>query len=110
MVLLDGLIVEAFVIETTDGWGNIVSLSHIEVLSEHLVSAPPVSVDHGGLLVSSNLVEVGISHVVLLSISWHSKLIWCTVVLVHFTSVPQVFINHVLLLILGQKVKSEGLV
>ena len=49
------------------------SLSHVEVLSEVLVSAPPVGVDHADSLISSNLMEVGVSNVVLLSIRWESS-------------------------------------
>ncbi len=44
------------------------SLSHVEVLSEVLISAPPVGVDHGGLLVLANLMEVGVSHIVLIKL------------------------------------------
>ena len=49
------------------------SLSHFEILSEVLISTPPVGPDHVQSLVSSNLMEVRISHIVLLSISWHSS-------------------------------------
>lgn len=44
------------------------SLSHLEVLSEVLVSAPPVGPDHAQSLVSPDLMEVRVSHVVLLSV------------------------------------------
>ena len=50
------------------------SFSHVEVLSEVLVSAPPVGVDHRNSLVSSNLMEVGVSNVILLSVSWESSI------------------------------------
>ena len=45
-------------IKATQGWSDVVSLSHFKVLSEVLVSAPPVSMDHAYSFVSSNLVEV----------------------------------------------------
>lgn len=44
------------------------SLSHLEVLSEVLVSAPPVGPDHAESLVPSDLMEVRVSHIVLLSV------------------------------------------
>lgn len=50
-------------------------LSHLEVLSEVLVSAPPVSVDHVQLLLSADLMEVGVSHVVLLSVNGESAVV-----------------------------------
>ena len=57
-------------VESTHGWLHVVSLSHLEVLTEVLVSAPPVGMDHGHSLVSSDLMEVGVTHIVLLSIDW----------------------------------------
>ena len=87
------------------------SLSHVEVLSEVLVSAPPVGVDHRDSLISSNLMEVGVSHVVLLSIRWESSVgMWGVVVLVDFSDVPLPLSDHALLLLLSQKIKHEGLV
>jgi hypothetical protein len=63
-----------------------VSLSHIEVLSEVLVSAPPIGPNHTDSLVSSNLMEVRVSNIVLLSIDWHSSIfVTCTVHFVNFT-------------------------
>ena len=61
-------------VESTESWLNVMSLSHIEVLSEILISAPPISVDHADSLISSNLMEVGVSNIVLLVISWHSSI------------------------------------
>ena len=87
------------------------SLSHIEVLSEVLVSAPPVGMDHGDSLISSDLMEVGVSHVVLLSISWESSVgMWGVVVLVDLSDVPLPLGDHALLLLLSQKIKHEGLI
>lgn len=87
------------------------SFSHIEVLSEVLISAPPVGVDHADSLISSNLMEVGVSNVVLLSISWESSIgMRGVVVLVDLSDVPFPFGDHALLLLLGQKIKHEGLV
>ncbi len=55
-------------IESGQRWLDTVSLSHLEVLSEVLVSAPPVGPDHANSLVSSDLMEVRVSHIVLLSV------------------------------------------
>jgi len=46
------IFVDRFMVESTDGWLDVVSLSHLEVLSEVLVSAPPVKMDHADSLVS----------------------------------------------------------
>ena len=82
-------------IETAKSWSDVVSLSHFEVLSEVLISAPPVSVDHANSLISSNLMEVGISHIVLLVISWHSSItVRSRVMTVDFSNVPLPFFNH----------------
>ena len=84
------------------------SLSHFEVLSEVLVSAPPVGVDHRDSLVSSDLMEVGVSNVVLLSISWESSVgVRAIVVLVNFSNVPLPFSNHTFFLLLGEQVEDE---
>ena len=87
------------------------SFSHIEVLSEVLISAPPVGVDHADSLISSNLMEVGVSDVILLSIRWKSSIsVRGVVVLVHLSDVPFPLSDHAFFLLLGQKVKNEGLV
>ena len=51
-------------------WSDSVLLSHSEVLSEVLVSGPPVEHDEIHLLLSGLLMEIRISHIILLSISW----------------------------------------
>lgn len=110
-VLLESFFVEWLVVESGHGWLDAVSLSHVEVLSEVLVSAPPVGVDHRDSLISSNLMEVGVSNVVLLSIGWESSIgMWGVVVLVDFSDVPLPLGDHALLLLLSQKIKHEGLV
>ena len=87
------------------------SLSHVEVLSEVLVSAPPVGVDHADSLISSNLMEVRVSDVVLLSISWESSVsVWGIVVLVDLSDVPFPLSDHTLFLLLCEEVEDEGLV
>ena len=95
-------------IESRECWFDIVSLSHFEVLSEVLVSAPPVSVDHADSLVSSNLMEVRVSNVVLLSIRWHSSVgMRGIVVLVDLSDVPLPLGNHAFFLLLGEQVEDE---
>jgi len=92
-------------IESTDCWCDIVSLSHFEILSEVLVSAPPVSVDHRDSLVSSDLMEVGISHIVLFVISWHSSVrVWRIVMLVDLSNVPLPLGDHRFLLFLSDEI------
>ena len=49
---------------------NVVLLAHLEVFTEVLVSAPPVSVNHAEALVASNLMDVRVTNIVLLSVSW----------------------------------------
>ena len=98
-------------VESTQGRSDIVSLSHVEVLSEVLVSAPPVGMDHADSLVSSDLMEVGVSDVVLLSVDWESSVgVAAIVVFVDFTNVPFPVVDHALLLLFGQKVENKGLV
>ena len=95
---MNGLVVEA-----ADGWPDVVSLSHLEVLSEVLVSAPPVRVDHAHSLVSLHLMEVGVSHVVLLAVRWQTSVrVRVVVVLVVITNMPSPLRHHVLLLLFSQ--------
>ena len=95
-------------VESAHGWSDIVSLSHFEVLSEVLVSAPPVSVDHTNSLISSHLMEIGVSDVVLLSVDWESPVgVTAIVMLVDFTNMPFPVRNHTLFLLLGQEVQNK---
>ena len=88
-------------VESAHGWSDIVPLSHLEVFSEVLVSAPPVGVDHTNSLVSSHLMEVRVSNVVLLTISRQTSVRVRVIVMpVVFSNVPSPFRNHVLLLLL----------
>ena len=110
MVLSGGLFEDLVMVESTDCWFDVVSLSHLEVLSEVLVSAPPVGVNKARLLVSSNLMEVRVSNVVLFSISWHSEFSWDAIVFIGLTDTPVVLSDHVIFLHLSHQVKVEGLV
>ena len=91
-------------LETREGWLDSILLSHFEVLSEVLVSAPPVRVDHRDSLVSSDLMEVGVSNVVLLSISWESSIgVRRIVMLVILSNSPLELSDHTLFLLLGEQ-------
>ena len=56
--LVDGLVVEAF-----QGWSDVVFLAHLKVLSEVLVSAPPVGPHGDTSLVFGHLMEVRVPQV-----------------------------------------------
>ena len=87
------------------------SFSHVEVLSEVLISAPPVGVDHADSLISSDLMEIGVSNIVLLPVGWESSIcVRGIIVLVDLSDVPLPLSDHAFFLLLGQKVKNEGLV
>ena len=95
-------------VETGEGWSDIVSLSHIEVLSEVLVSAPPIEMDHANSLVSSHLMEVGVSNVVLLTISWQTPVrVRVIVVLIVLTNMPSPLVHHTFLLHFGEEIEDE---
>ena len=87
------------------------SLSHIEVLSEVLISAPPICMDHACFLVSSDLMEVRVSNVVLLSIGWESsiRVVW-TIELVDLTNVPFPLVDHLLFLVSSEEIQDERLI
>ena len=84
------------------------SLSHLEVLSEVLVSAPPVRVNHTDSLVPLLLMEVRVSNVVLLTVSRQTSIrVRVVVVLIVLTNMPSPLRDHILLLLLGQEVEHE---
>ena len=91
-------------VESTERWSDVVSLSHLEVLSEVLISAPPVGVNHANSLISSDLMEVGVSNIVFLVISRHSSItVRSRVVAVDLSNVPLPLLNHRFLLFLVQQ-------
>ena len=86
-------------VEATKRWLDTVSLSHLEILSEVLVSAPPVCPDHVKALVSPDLMEVGVPHVVLLSVDWESSVsVRSTMCLVCLSESVSPVLDHALLL------------
>jgi len=99
------------VVESAQGWSDIVLLSHLEVFTEVLVSAPPVSVDHTETLASSDLMEVRVADVVLDSVDWESAVAMSsTVRLVGLTDSVSPMVDHLFLLILDHHPDDEGLV
>lgn len=92
-------------VEPRHGWLEVVSLSHVEVLSEVLISAPPIEMDHGHSLVPLDLMEVGVSDIVFMSINWESSITVRTIiVLIVVTIMPSPLIHHALLLLLSDQV------
>ena len=90
---------------------DVVLLSHLKVLPEILVSAPPVGVDHAQTLVSADLMEVSVPDVVLMSVSRHTSVgVSSSMLVVHLSNVPSPLLAHRLLLVLADDVEQEGLV
>lgn len=95
-------------LETGVRRANIVLLSHLEVLPEVLVSAPPVGVDHTETLVSANLMEVSVADIVLMSIGRHTSVrVSLVMLVVGFSNVPSPFGSHVLFLVFADNVEEE---
>src|SRR6202034_3389058 len=98
-VLLLCILVNLFVIKATESWSDTMSLSHIEILSEVLVSAPPIGPDHRNTFVSSDLMEVRISDIVLLSVYWETSVTVCgTMLSVSLSNLCSPVGNHLFLL------------
>ena len=110
-VLSQSLVIDLLVSEAAESGLDSVSLTHVEVLSEHLVSAPPVGVNHADSLVAENLMRVRVSHVVLVTINGEASVrVRRVVVTVVLADVPLPLGNHVLLLLLGEQVQHKGLI
>ena len=62
------------VVEPSLRRSNAVLLSHFEVLTEVLVTTPPIEVDHAESLVSPDLMDVGISEIVLHTVDGESSI------------------------------------
>ena len=94
-VLLLDVGVDLLVIEAGERGSDAVALSHLEVLSEVLVAAPPVGPDHIEALVAAGLMEVGVAHVVLLSVDWESAVsVGSTMSLVGLSKTVAPVLNH----------------
>ena len=107
-VLGSRLLEDGLMGETRQGRPDVVLLAHLEVLAEVLVTAPPVQVDHAQTLVTSNLMEVSVSHIVLDTVSWESAIaIHATVSLVGFTDSVAPVLNHPLFLVFDHDIEKE---
>ena len=97
-VLLRHIVIDLLVVEAREGRLNTMSLSHLEVLSEVLVSAPPIGPDHTEALVSSHLMEVRVPNIVLLSVGGESAVRVASIVaLVGLTNTVSPMEDHSLL-------------
>ena len=98
-ILLFDVGVDLLVIEAGERGSDAVALSHLEVLPEVLVAAPPVGPDHIQALVAAGLMEVRVAHVILLSVDWEAAVsVACSVLLAHFTESVAPVLNHAFLL------------
>ena len=96
-------------VESSLRWSDAMLLSHLEVLTEVLVTTPPVEVDHTESLVSSGLMEVRVSHVVLDTVHWESTVsVTHGVPLVSLTNSVSPVLDHSLLSGLLANVEEEG--
>ena len=98
-VLLLDVGVDLLVVEAGQRGSDAMALSHLEVLSEVLIAAPPVGPDHIETLVTAGLMEVGVADVVLLPVDGESAVsVGGAVLLADLTeSVPPV-LQHAFLL------------
>jgi hypothetical protein len=99
---------DLLVVEAGGGRLDIVLLAHLEVLTEVLVAAPPISVDHAQALVSALLVQVRVLEVVLLSIIGEATILvsWAVLVVGLSNTVAPV-LAHAFLLVLNEGPQDE---
>jgi hypothetical protein len=110
-VLLRNIVVDLFVVETGLAGSDVVALTHLEVLTEVLVTAPPVSVHHTESLVTANLMEVRVANVVLLAIGGETAvLVSGAVHVVGLSNTVAEMLNHLLFLVLNHNIEKEALV
>ena len=110
-VLLLDVGVDLLVVEAGERGSDAVALSHLEVLSEVLVAAPPVGPDHVQALVAADLVEVRVANIVLLAVNREAAIaVRCAMSLVSLTEAVAPMLNHALLLVLDHDPEEEGLV
>ena len=108
-VLAGGFLEDGLVGEARQSRSHIVLLAHLEVLAEVLVTAPPVQVDHIETLVTSDLMEVGVPHIVLDAIDWESSVtVELAVGGIGLTNSVAPVLNHLLLLVLDHNVEKEA--
>ncbi len=98
-VLLLHVGVDLLVVEPGESGLDAVALSHLEVLPEVLVAAPPVGPDHIEALVAAGLMEVGVADVVLLSVDGESAVsVAGTVLLADLAQAVAPVLDHAFLL------------
>ena len=98
-VLLFDIGVDLLVVETRESRSDTVTLSHLEVLSEVLIAAPPVGPDHIEALVTELLMEVGVTNVVRLSVDGESAVsVRGTVLLAYLSESISPVLDHAFLL------------
>ena len=107
-VLGGRLLEDRLVSEAGKSGSDVLLLSHLEVLAEVLVTAPPVEMDHAQSLVSSDLMEVRVSDIVLDTVDRHSAV---TVLeageLVGLADSVAPVLDHLLLLVLDHNIEKE---
>ena len=110
-VLLLDVGVDLLVVEAGERGSDAVALSHLEVLSEVLVAAPPVGPDHVQALVAADLVEVRVANIVLLAVNREAAIaVRCAMSLVCLTEAVAPGCNHIFFLGLDDHVQQEGLI
>ena len=98
-VLLFDVGIDLLVVEAGESRSDTVALSHLEVLSEVLITAPPVGPDHVQALVTAGLMEVGVTHIVLLSVNRESTVsVRSSVLLADLTKSVAPVLDHAFLL------------
>ena len=108
LILSLGFSLDWLVVEPGLRGSNAVLLSHLEVLTEVLVTTPPIEMDHAKSLVSPDLMDVGISEIVLDAIDWESSIsVAHGVELVGLTKSVSPMLNHSLLSHLLVQVEKE---
>jgi len=110
-VLLGNIVIDLFVVETGLARSDVVALTHLEVLTEVLVTAPPISVHHTESLVAANLMEVRVANVILLAIGRETTvLVSGAVHVVGLSNTVAEMFDHLFLLVLNHNVEKEALV
>jgi len=90
---------------------NAVTLAHLEIFAEVLVTAPPVKVHHAEALGTQSLMEVRVAHIVLFTVGRESPVSAAERLLgVGLAQMPAPALNHLLLLVLHHDVHDERLV
>ena len=108
-VLLGHVVINLFMVESSSCWADVVALSHLEVFSEVLVTAPPIGVDHAESLVPADLMEVRVAHVILLAIDGESAVfVGLSVELVSLSNVPLPGFDHLFFLVFNHHKEEEG--